>query len=65
MPHTLWTIGHSTKPIDEFLALLKAHDIQQLIDVRTIPRSRHNPQYNSEALSRNLRDEDMSYKHMQ
>jgi uncharacterized protein (DUF488 family) len=64
MPHTLWTIGHSTKPIDEFLALLKAHDIQQLIDVRTIPRSRHNPQYNSEALSKNLRDEDMSYKHM-
>jgi uncharacterized protein (DUF488 family) len=64
MPQTLWTIGHSTKPIDEFLALLKAHGIQQLIDVRTIPRSRHNPQYNNEALSKSLRDEDMSYKHM-
>jgi uncharacterized protein (DUF488 family) len=64
MPQTLWTIGHSTKPIDEFLALLKAHGIQQLIDVRTIPRSRHNPQYNNEALSKSLGDEDLSYKHM-
>lgn len=64
MPQTLWTIGHSTKPINEFLALLKAHDIQQLIDVRTIPRSRHNPQYNNEALSKSLQHEDLSYKHI-
>ena len=64
MPQTLWTIGHSTKPINEFLSLLKTHGIQQLIDVRTIPRSRHNPQYNNEALAKSLRDEDLSYKHM-
>ena len=64
MSQLLWTIGHSTKPIDEFLALLKAHGIQQLIDVRTIPRSRHNPQYNNEALSKSLQHEDLSYKHM-
>ncbi|MDF0677300.1 MAG: DUF488 domain-containing protein [Nitrospira sp.] len=64
MSQVLWTIGHSTKPIDEFLALLKAHGIQQLIDVRTIPHSRHNPQYNNEALSKSLQHEDLSYKHM-
>ncbi len=63
MSHVLWTIGHSTKPIDEFLTLLKAHGIQLLIDVRTIPRSRHNPQYNTEALSKSLRQEDLLYKH--
>lgn len=64
MSQILWTIGHSTKPINEFLALLKAHGIQQLIDVRTIPRSRHNPQYNNEALSKSLQQENLSYKHM-
>ena len=64
MSPTLWTIGHSTKPIDEFLTLLKAHGIQQLIDVRTIPRSRHNPQYNNETLSESLQHEGLSYKHM-
>jgi len=64
MSHILWTIGHSTRPIDEFVSLLKAHGIQQLVDVRTVPRSRHNPQYNNEALLKSLRDEDMSYKHM-
>src|SRR5574338_181402 len=64
MSKVLWTIGHSTKPIDELLALLKAHGIQQLIDVRTIPRSRHNPQYNNEVLSKTLQHEDLSYKHM-
>ena len=51
MSHRLWTIGHSTKPIDEFIALLKAYDIQRFIDVRTIPRSRHNPQFNTESLA--------------
>lgn len=47
---TLWTIGHSTRSIEEFIALLRAHDIQQLVDVRTIPRSRHNPQFNRDEL---------------
>lgn len=64
MSHVLWTIGHSTKPIDEFISHLKAHHIRQLIDVRTVPRSRHNPQFNTETLSKNLRDEHLSYKHM-
>lgn len=40
------TIGHSNRSIEDFLALLKAHNIQRLVDVRTVPRSRHNPQFN-------------------
>lgn len=47
----VFTIGHSTRPINEFLALLEAHGIQQLIDIRTLPKSRHNPQFNGDALS--------------
>lgn len=64
MHDVLWTIGHSTRPIHEFLSLLKAHGVQQLIDVRTIPRSRHNPHYNKEAFLRNLRSEGFLYQHM-
>ncbi len=51
---TVLTIGHSTRPIDEFLALLAAHGVTQLVDVRTVPRSRHNPQFNGEALAATL-----------
>ena len=40
------TIGHSNRSIEDFLALLKAHGVQRLVDVRTVPRSRHNPQFN-------------------
>jgi uncharacterized protein (DUF488 family) len=64
MSPIIWTIGHSTRPLDEFLALLKAHHIQQLVDVRTIPRSRHNPQFNTEHLSKILNEEGTGYTHM-
>jgi uncharacterized protein (DUF488 family) len=64
MPNTLWTIGHSTRPIDELLSLLEAHGIQQLIDVRTIPRSLHNPQFNREDLSKKLKTAGLLYVHM-
>src|SRR5574337_527671 len=63
MPQVLWTIGHSTRPIDEFVSLLKAHDIQQLIDVRTVPRSRHNPQFNTETLAQSLARAAIHYRH--
>ncbi|HEU5406815.1 MAG TPA: DUF488 domain-containing protein [Nitrospira sp.] len=63
MSQLLWTIGHSTRPIDEFVSLLKAHGIQQLVDVRTVPRSRHNPQFNIEALSRSLTRAAIHYRH--
>jgi len=44
------TIGHSTRTKEEFIGLLEAHGVKRLVDVRTIPRSRHNPQFNGEAL---------------
>jgi uncharacterized protein (DUF488 family) len=58
------TIGHSTHPIEEFLDLLHAHSIAQLIDVRKIPRSSRNPQFNSEALAAALGSKKIAYKHM-
>jgi len=61
---TLYTIGHSTRPADAFVALLRAHGIRHLVDVRTIPRSRHNPQYNSDALAATLAAAGIGYTHM-
>jgi|SRR5579871_1468174 len=58
------TIGHSTHPIDEFVATLKAHDVKQLVDVRTIPKSRKNPQFNSDALDAELARHKIAYVHM-
>jgi uncharacterized protein (DUF488 family) len=46
----VWTIGHSNRSLAEFLGLLAAHGIQTVVDLRTIPRSRHNPQFNRETL---------------
>jgi uncharacterized protein (DUF488 family) len=61
---TVFTIGHSTRPADEFLELLKEHGIGLVVDVRTIPRSRHNPQFNSESLAQVLARQDIRYVHM-
>lgn len=58
------TIGHSTRPIDGFIGLLRAHGVDRVIDIRTIPRSRHNPQFNRDLLSRALRRVGMRYTHM-
>lgn len=63
-PPQVLTIGHSTRPIDEFIRMLKAHDVSCLVDVRTIPRSRHNPQFNSDALPVSLKRDDIAYRHM-
>ena len=60
---TVWTIGHSTRPIEEFIALLQAHGVRQLIDVRTVPRSRHNPQFNKENLPKSLHAAGIGYQH--
>ena len=59
-----YTIGHSTRPFDEFLALLKGAEIGLLIDVRTIPRSRRNPQYGTETLAKALAAAGIGYEHM-
>ncbi len=61
---TIFTIGHSTRPIDEFITILKALDIRLVADVRTIPRSRHNPQFNSDVLAKSLKDSGLDYVHM-
>ena len=58
------TVGHSTRPIEEFLELLQAHSIGQLIDVRKIPHSRRNPQFNTEALAASLSSAGIVYRHM-
>lgn len=58
------TIGHSTRPIDEFIELLRQHGVERLIDIRTIPRSRHNPQFNSETLTKSVADKGISYVHL-
>jgi uncharacterized protein (DUF488 family) len=52
--NVLFTIGHSTHSIVEFIALLNAHGIHHLVDVRSIPKSRHVPQFNSDALASSL-----------
>jgi uncharacterized protein (DUF488 family) len=57
------TIGHSNRPLDEFLEMLGAHNVECVVDVRTIPRSRHNPQFNSDALENSLREAGIGYVH--
>lgn len=58
------TIGHSTRPIDEFIHLLRSHGVQRLVDVRTVPRSRHNPQFNRDQLSSSLHSARIHYSYM-
>lgn len=61
---TIYTIGHSTTPIDEFIGLLRQHGIAQLVDIRTIPRSRHNPQYEQDALAESLDQDGIHYVYL-
>jgi uncharacterized protein (DUF488 family) len=60
----VFTIGHSTRPIEDFIALLRAHNIQLLVDVRTVPRSRHNPQFNRDTLPDSLDLAHIKYLHL-
>ena len=60
----IFTIGHSTRSIDEFIDLLREYGIQQIIDIRTIPKSRHNPQFNQDALRKALKNKRIAYRHM-
>ncbi|HEX4002122.1 MAG TPA: DUF488 domain-containing protein [Candidatus Acidoferrales bacterium] len=63
-PLAIFTIGHSTRPIGEFLDLLRAQGIRQLLDIRTIPKSRRNPQFNTDALAASLAAAKIRYVHM-
>jgi uncharacterized protein (DUF488 family) len=58
------TIGHSTRTLEEFIGLLQAHAVSRLVDVRTVPRSRHNPQFNKASLPGSLKRAGLGYIHM-
>lgn len=60
----VWTIGHSTRPIEEFLHLLKSFELQVLVDVRSFPGSRRYPQFNKERLRLSLSEVGVSYVHL-
>src|ERR1700746_1835802 len=55
------TIGHSTRTIKDLIGLLQAHGVQLLVDIRTIPRSRRNPQFNEDTLASSLKESGIGY----
>jgi len=60
----VFTVGHSTRPIEEFVQLLQTHGVEQVIDIRTVPRSRINPQFNRDTLPGSLKAAGIEYLHM-
>ena len=60
----VYTVGHSTRTFAEFATTLKTYHINFLVDVRSVPRSRYNPQFNKEALSQELKIDDIKYLHI-
>jgi uncharacterized protein (DUF488 family) len=64
MGNPFFTIGHSTRPTDEFVALLKAVEVRVVVDVRTVPRSRANPQFNRDSLPASLAGHQIAYEHL-
>lgn len=65
MGKTIYTVGHSTHPIDEFVALLEAHGVANIVDVRTIPKSRHNPQFGEDVLPGSLAEHQIGYRRLE
>jgi uncharacterized protein (DUF488 family) len=63
-PKPVFTIGHSTRSIEEFVGLLQTHGIEQVADIRTIPKSRRVPHFNGDALERALADAGIGYVHL-
>ena len=58
------TIGHSTRTLEFFIRMLKAHEVTMVVDIRTVPRSKHNPQFNKETLPDELKASGIEYIHM-
>jgi len=58
---TIYSIGHSTMPVERLVSILQSHSVTLLVDIRRIPRSRHNPQFNSDALERSLKEAGLRY----
>lgn len=63
-PRIVWTIGHSTRTVEALAALARAHGVTTIADVRTVPRSRHNPQWNREGLADGLGSHGLRYVHL-
>lgn len=61
---SIFTIGHSTRSVDEFIKLLQVYNIKEVVDVRSIPKSRHNPQFNDDILKQSLKSVRIRYKHL-
>jgi len=61
---TIYAIGHSTRALDKFIEILRAHEITLLADIRTIPKSRHNPQFNQDSLAHELPKAGIQYRHL-
>jgi uncharacterized protein (DUF488 family) len=61
---TVWTVGHSTRALDELIGLLRAHAVATVADVRTVPRSRRHPQFARDALAVSLPAAGIAYTHM-
>ena len=59
----IWTIGHSTRKIEDFIAALEAHGIRLLVDVRSMPGSKRYPQFNKETLAKSLQEHAIHYEH--
>ena len=64
MAQPFFTIGHSTRPIPEFVDLLRAAEVRLVVDVRTVPRSHTNPQYNRDTLPATLAKRGVDYEHI-
>ena len=60
----IFTIGHSTRTLEEFIELLKTNGVTLVVDVRTVPRSRYTPQFNRDTLPDALREAGIGYQHM-
>src|SRR3978361_1141531 len=58
------TIGHSNRPIEEFIDLLRRNDIECVLDIRTVPKSRHNPQFGQDVLPASLAEAGIAYQHL-
>jgi uncharacterized protein (DUF488 family) len=61
----VFTLGHSTLPIERFIALLQTYGIERLVDICTMPRSHHNPQFNDTSLANSLTEQHLEYVHIQ
>jgi uncharacterized protein (DUF488 family) len=64
MKPSIFTIGHSTRSSDELIELLQAHGVEEVVDVRSIPMSGYNPQFNTDTLAASLEQASLRYKHL-